>query len=224
MHDDAFPLDGRLLGPADPPARLGVPRRLSAAGILLEPLQRAHAREIAAWAQQAPDSFGLLVSQPAVCGGAAGLVERLLERRTLGVGESYAVCDAADGQLIGYVGLNLFVPAQRRIEFGSIWLAPPARGSVAFLACALLLLERAFGEIGCNRVEIIADSRNERSQRAISRLGALREGTARAHMLAPDGIWRDSALFSLLRSEWPQTEARLRQLIAAASPLPARWS
>ena len=75
-----------------------------------------------------------------------------------------------------------------------------------------MLLRHAFETLGLNRVQLKTDARNERSQAAIARLGAVREGVWRAHMILPDGWVRDSVVFSIVAREWPAVKARLEQL------------
>jgi hypothetical protein len=79
--------------------------------------------------------------------------------------------------------------------------------------CKLLLLTEAFEVRGVERVTLKTDSMNERSQAAILRLGAIYEGVLRHHMKRPDGSWRDSVYFSILRSEWPLVKANLESKI-----------
>jgi RimJ/RimL family protein N-acetyltransferase len=80
----------------------------------------------------------------------------------------------------------------------------------------LLLLERAFEVLGAERVFWYTDIRNERSQRAIARLGASRDGMIRRHRLRPDGTWRDTVMFAMTADEWPAAAERLRARLAAA--------
>jgi uncharacterized protein len=77
-----------------------------------------------------------------------------------------------------------------------------------------MLLERAFEVLGAERVSWYTDVRNERSQRAIARLGASRDGLIRRHRLRPDGTWRDSVHFAMTADQWPAAAARLRTLLA----------
>jgi RimJ/RimL family protein N-acetyltransferase len=65
-----------------------------------------------------------------------------------------------------------------------------------------------------NRVQLKTDARNERSQAAIARLGAQREGVLRQHMVMPDGYVRDSVMFSIIKAEWPGVKARLQGMLA----------
>ena len=79
----------------------------------------------------------------------------------------------------------------------------------------LLLLRRAFDDLGAERVFWYTDIRNERSQRAIDRLGATREGVLRANRMRPDGSWRDTVLYAMTADEWPAAHARLQGLLRA---------
>ena len=72
-----------------------------------------------------------------------------------------------------------------------------------------LLLRHAFENLGCLRVSFKADVRNERSCRAIERLGAVKEGVLRNHIILPDGVIRSSAIYSILVEEWPQVRVNL---------------
>lgn len=78
-----------------------------------------------------------------------------------------------------------------------------------------MLLERAFDTLGAERVFWYTDIRNERSQRAIERLGATRDGVLRRHRLRPDGTWRDTVLYAMTRDEWPAAATRLRARLTA---------
>jgi RimJ/RimL family protein N-acetyltransferase len=76
-----------------------------------------------------------------------------------------------------------------------------------------LLLRHAFETLGCIRVQLKTDLRNERSQKAIERIGAVREGVLRNHMILPDGRYRHSVYYSILDSEWPEVKKRLENLL-----------
>jgi N-acetyltransferase len=79
-----------------------------------------------------------------------------------------------------------------------------------------LLLRHAFETLGMNRVQLKTDARNARSQTAIARLGAVREGVLRAHMVMPDGWVRDSVMFAIVAAEWPAVKARLEEWLMAS--------
>ena len=79
--------------------------------------------------------------------------------------------------------------------------------------CKYLLLQYAFETLGCIRVQFKTDLRNERSQRAIERIGAVKEGVLRNHMILPDGRFRHSVFYSIVDTEWPEVKARLEEIM-----------
>ena len=104
-------------------------------------------------------------------------------------------------------------PNDRQVEIGATFLARPYWRTPANTESKLLFLAYCFDRLGCVRVALKTDGRNVRSQQAIERLGAVREGTLRRHMNVR-GFQRDTVYFSILDEEWPavreQLEARLR--------------
>jgi RimJ/RimL family protein N-acetyltransferase len=76
----------------------------------------------------------------------------------------------------------------------------------------LLMLTHAFERLGCIRVEFKTDARNDRSQVALERIGAVREGVLRKHMIVQGGYHRDSVYFSVTEEEWPAVKLRLQGL------------
>ncbi len=98
------------------------------------------------------------------------------------------------------------------VEIGHVWLARSAQRTVVNSAACLLLMRHAFETWRVHRLVLKTDARNERSRAAIVRLGAHFEGILRQHQPAADGVVRDTAMFSVTRSEWPRVE---RGLVAA---------
>lgn len=121
--------------------------------------------------------------------------------------------DAA-GEAVGGTTLFDYSETHRRVEIGYTWLAKPAWRTAVNTECKFLLLRHAFETLGMNRVQLKTDARNLRSQAAIARLGAVREGVLRAHMVMPDGWVRDSVMFSIVAAEWPTVKARLEGWLA----------
>ena len=114
-----------------------------------------------------------------------------------------------DGILVGSTRYLAVEPEHLRLEIGHTWYAPRVWASRVNPACKLALLRYAFESLGLNRVELKTDNRNLRSQAAIAKLGAVREGVFRAHMVRRDGSLRDSVYFSIVRDEWPAVRDRL---------------
>jgi len=132
-----------------------------------------------------------------------------------GTERCWTIRDAVDGRLLGstrYLNIDL---ANSRLEIGATWLLPEARCSVANAETKLLLIDYAFDRLGMRRVHIQADVRNERSRRAIESLGATYEGVLRAHIVLPDGSSRDTAVYSIVASEWHELRPALVERVAA---------
>jgi RimJ/RimL family protein N-acetyltransferase len=111
----------------------------------------------------------------------------------------------AGGVLIGMTGYLHIIAAHRTVEIGNTYLAPEARGTGLNRRFKCLLIDHAFA-CGFHRIEFRADIRNARSQAALAKLGAAREGVLRDHLLTWNDHVRSSAVFSILRDEWPIQE------------------
>ncbi len=102
------------------------------------------------------------------------------------------------------------------MEIGWTWVAPAWQRSAVNTEAKLLMLEHAFERLGCHRVEFKTDSRNERSRRALLRIGARQEGIFRNHVVMPDGQLRHSVYFSIVDEEWPAVKAALQAKLLRA--------
>jgi len=122
---------------------------------------------------------------------------------------AYAVILKSSSLAIGTTSFLDLNPTHNSLEIGSTFYAKEYWRSFVNTECKILMLSDAFEVRQVERVTIKTDSLNERSRKAILRLGATYEGTLRHHMLRPDGTWRDSAYFSILKSEWPAIEEHL---------------
>ena len=122
----------------------------------------------------------------------------------------FAVVRRSDNAVIGSTRYLNITPADRRLEIGSTWYVVGAWGTAVNPECKLLLLSHAFETLGANRVELRTDRLNERSQAAILKLGAIREGVLRRHMKVHGGRMRDTVVFAIISPEWPRVKARLR--------------
>jgi len=122
---------------------------------------------------------------------------------------AFTVRDAETREVRGATTFYEYVPSQGRVEIGTTWYGRAFQGGRTNPAAKLLLLAHAFDQWQVNRVALRCDARNERSARAIERLGATREGRLRRHRIAPDGSVSDTLYFSILREEWPAVRAGL---------------
>jgi len=122
-----------------------------------------------------------------------------------------------EGTVIGQTTyLDVSVP-DARLEIGSTAYRRDVWASAVNPETKLLLLENAFDGLGAGRVQLKTDIRNERSQRAIDRLGARYEGVLRRHMRRTDGTVRDTVMFSILAEEWPDVRRGLNERVRSAS-------
>ena len=138
-----------------------------------------------------------------------GFVERLAGGRDT----PYAVRRLEDGRVVGTSSLHDLFPVHRRVELGSTFFHPDARGGAVNPASKRLLLQHAF-DSGIVRVEIITDGINARSQAAIAKLGAVREGVLRRHKITHTGRVRDTVMFAITDQDWPDVRARLDARLA----------
>ena len=141
-------------------------------------------------------------------------VTHALERQRAGEWAVFATRLAGARELIGGTSVRVVDRAVPSVEIGGTWIVPRWQRTAVNTEAKLLQLTHCFEQLGCQRVELKTDVRNLRSQAAIARIGASREGVLRAHMRRPDGSLRDSVLFSMLASEWPEHRERLRARLA----------
>jgi RimJ/RimL family protein N-acetyltransferase len=189
----------------DAPAIRAVP--LEIAGVRLEPVAEAH-REALRQAADAPDIWAHMPMSArgesfdpwfdAALRGSASGDEACWVARTL-----------HDGALVGSSRYLAIVAAHHRVEIGHTWYAPSVWATKVNPACKLMLMTHGFEALGLNRIEYKTDIRNTRSQAAIAKLGAVREGVFRAHMVRADGSLRDSVYFAVTRDDWPAVKAGL---------------
>jgi RimJ/RimL family protein N-acetyltransferase len=113
------------------------------------------------------------------------------------------------GRPVGLSSYNDIRPEHRGLEIGSTWIGRAFQGTNVNPEAKYLMLRHAFEDWDAIRVQLKTDRRNLRSRRAIEKLGAVREGILRKHMLLPDGYQRDSVMYSITDDEWPDVRERL---------------
>ncbi len=178
--------------------------------VRIEPLAARHVADLAASAAGDEEVWRWLPAFPLDEAGVAEVVTTALAARDRGERFPFALVDPADGRAVGSSSYLDIAPADRRTEIGWTWVARPLWRSPVNTEAKLLLLGHAFDDLGYERVAFKTHHLNRRSQEAIARLGAVREGTLRHHMLHHDGSWRDTVYFSILSAEWPAVRDRLR--------------
>jgi RimJ/RimL family protein N-acetyltransferase len=185
---------------------------LAGAHVRLEPLTPEHAPALLAAADDDEVFRWLPFVRPRSLADAEALVARYLDG-PLVPWVQVAIGGDAEGDTVGdVVGMTSYYDVDatlRTVAIGWTWLARRAWRTGVNTEAKLLLLRRAFDDLGCVRVVWHTDIRNERSQAAIARLGAQREGVMRKHRIRPDGSWRDTVTFSMTDDEWPAAREAL---------------
>jgi RimJ/RimL family protein N-acetyltransferase len=140
-----------------------------------------------------------------------GLIRALLEYQEHGTDLPFTVVLVETGHAIGMTRFMDIQEKNRGLEIGGTWYGTAYQRTRVNTECKFLLLQYAFEYLDCLRVQFKADLRNVRSQKAIERIGAVREGVLRDHMILPDGYIRSSVYFSILKKEWPAVKLKLIQ-------------
>ena len=140
-------------------------------------------------------------------------VRSLLDGQAAGTDMPFAVVHLASGRVAGATRFMEIRPAHKCLEIGGTWYGLEFQHTVVNTECKYLLLRYAFETLGTIRVQFKADLRNERSWRAIERIGAKREGILRNHYILPDGVIRASVFYSIIESEWPGVKERLEEML-----------
>jgi RimJ/RimL family protein N-acetyltransferase len=138
-------------------------------------------------------------------------VRNVLARAAEGTDLPFAVVHLPSRRVAGATRYMEIRRPHRGLEIGGTWYGAEFRRTAVNTECKFLLLQHAFEALRCVRVQFKTDARNERSQRALARIGASKEGTLRNHMILPDGTLRDSVYYSILDSEWPGVQRLLRE-------------
>ena len=177
--------------------------------VRLEPLTAEH--EEGLWeASRDPRTWQWLsILQPETPAELRAFLNDALANAANGLELPFATVRRTDGRVVGSTRYLTLRPEHASLEIGWTWLSPDAWGTGVNVEAKLLMLEDAFGRLGCRRVELKTDALNERSRRAMEALPAQFEGVHRKHMLVRTGENRDSAWYSVVDDEWPAVRANL---------------
>lgn len=137
----------------------------------------------------------------------------IMERGKKGGDLPFAVIHLASERVAGATRYLNIMPNDRGLEIGGTWYGKDFQRTVVNTECKYLLLKHAFEDLKCIRVQLKTDSLNVRSQKAIERIGAKKEGVLRNHMILPDGRVRHSVYYSIIDSEWAGARLRLENFL-----------
>ncbi|MFG1913507.1 bifunctional pyridoxamine 5'-phosphate oxidase family protein/GNAT family N-acetyltransferase [Micromonospora sp. NPDC048898] len=187
--------------------------------VRLEPLELAHTDELHA-ATADPEVWRHLgVAPPTTPAATAEVINTALAAQHHGERVAWVQRCAATGAVVGSTSYYEIDPQRRSVAIGHTFLGRPWWRTAINTEAKLLLLGRAFDDLGAVRVAWHTDIRNVRSQAAIERLGATREGVLRMHRQRPDGSWRDTVQYAMTVDEWPNAQARLRERLLRTAPV-----
>jgi RimJ/RimL family protein N-acetyltransferase len=179
--------------------------------VRLEPLSEAHIADLAKVGLEAKIWRYMRYGNVETIEQLNAWVLELLKLQALGTDLPFAVIATASGNAIGCTRYLNIDALDRSLEIGGTWYGLDYQGTLVNTESKYLLIRHAFENLECVRVWFKTDLRNQRSQRAIERLGAVKEGVLRNHMILPDGAFRDSVVYSILPQEWPQVKEKLEE-------------
>ena len=183
--------------------------------VRLEPLRLEHAPHL--WdimKNDAEEIFRWIPYLMRTAEDSRNFIEFVLAEQERGISVPFATVERNSGKIVGSTRFMNIDAANRHVEIGSTWIAPPWQRTAVNTEAKYLMLRHAFETWKYLRVEFKTDSMNERSRKAILRLGAKEEGTFRKHMVTWNGRIRDSVYFSIIDTEWPEVKARLEEKLS----------
>jgi RimJ/RimL family protein N-acetyltransferase len=145
-------------------------------------------------------------------------IERRLGLRDAGLTLPFAVIEKTSGKAVGMTTYMNIDTANRRLEIGATWYRQSVQRSPINTECKLLLLQHAFEKLDCICVEFRTHFMNIQSRRAIERLGAKLDGVLRSNMVMANGTIRDTAVYSIIASEWAAVKANLNWQLEKPRP------
>jgi RimJ/RimL family protein N-acetyltransferase/nitroimidazol reductase NimA-like FMN-containing flavoprotein (pyridoxamine 5'-phosphate oxidase superfamily) len=188
--------------------------------VILEPLDLSHVDGLFAATSDDEVYRWLPRKRPTSPVDLAVIVSEALRLHARGLRVPWVQRSALTGEVIGTTSYHDVDEERRRVAIGWTMIGKPWWRTGVNTEAKLMLMGRAFDVLGAERVEWHTDIYNERSQRAIERLGAVREGVLRHHRQRADGSWRDTVLYSMTAQEWPRARDQLRERMAACSASP----
>lgn len=189
-----------------------VPVTLEGRDVALDPLAARHAGDLLEAARD-PAIWAYMSCEPLDSPDrVTAWIDTALAEQAAGSRLPFAVVETAGGRAVGSTSYLEIRRAHRGLEIGWTWLAAAVQRTGVNTQCKLALLAHAFDDLGAVRVQFKTDSLNVRSQRAIERIGGVREGVLRRHMVMPGGRLRDSVYYAITDDRWPEVRARLERL------------
>ncbi|MGF9966099.1 GNAT family N-acetyltransferase [Bacillus rhizoplanae] len=166
-------------------------------------------RPLYAIIEKHPDIWTYLIAKMDCLEDMERLVEESVEKYKRGVDLPFIVIDQTTNEIVGTTRLYNISKKHKTTELGHTWYSPSVQRTSVNTECKYMMLRYAFEELGMLRVQIKTDARNEKAQRAIGRLGAVKEGILRNERLLPNGYVRDAVVYSIISEDWPSVKEQL---------------
>jgi len=191
------------------------PTVLNGSHVVIAPLALAHAADLAEAGRD--DATWLYMPRPALrsVDDTESMIRQALISTDAGDEVAFAILAKDSGRAVGSTRYLDLQRPHRALEIGWTWIGAAWQRTAINTECKLLLLGHAFEALGAHRVTLKTDARNARSQRAIERIGGVREGVLRRHRVCWDGAVRDTVYYGILDDEWPRVKARLEGMLAS---------
>ena len=142
-------------------------------------------------------------------------VEDALNKQANGTDFAFVIIDQVTGKIVGCTWFLDIAMSHKRLEIGSTWITPSHWRTSVNTNCKYLLLQYCFEELQLNRVQIKTGHENVRSQKAIERIGATKEGVLRNHMIRKEGAIRHTVMYSIIQEEWPRIKQHFKGSLLA---------
>ncbi|HEY7415433.1 MAG TPA: GNAT family protein [Ktedonobacteraceae bacterium] len=188
---------------------------LSGSVVRLEPMQPQHAAALIEVGQDDSNWMYMTANPTGSLESMQAWISVTLTEMEHGRELPFVIVQQSTERIVGSTRYMDIRAKDHGLEIGATWLTPEVRRTTMNTECKYLLLCHAFETLKAIRVQLKTDSRNIRSQEAIERLGAMKEGVLRNHIIMPDGQYRHSVYYSVLGQEWPAVKARLEAFLSA---------
>ena len=191
---------------------LRIPNEFVGKRAKLLPLEREHAQALYE-ASQHSDIWAYLPTRITSLAETEQFIEQALQAKAQGTEFPFVIVDQETERIVGSTRfLDISLP-NRHLEIGWTWHSPDVWRTRINTECKYMLLRHSFETLDLLRVQLKTDGRNLRSQRAIERIGGIKEGVLRRQRILHDGYVRDTVYYSILAEEWPAVKARLEDFL-----------
>ena len=190
--------------------------QLSLSNVLLVPLSNEHEQGLIE-ATKDGDLWNLRITSTPHYSEVHSYIDKALNQKEQGTRYPFAVIEENTAKVLGTTSFHDILENVKRYEIGYTWYAKSVQRTHVNTTCKLLLLEYAFEQLKANTIVLRTDQFNFKSQRAIERLGAKKDGVIRGDLMRKDGTIRDTVMYSIVKGEWENVKAQLQDLLRSYS-------